>query len=90
VNSPTASRLSGSAHAVQKLSQVNGEAPREAHEHPHTWIALAAFDAADVGQGEAASVGDLLLREPAFGADSADISAEAVEGVACHGGIVVA
>lgn len=56
----------------------------------HAGISLAALDTADIREGEAAGVRYLLLGETAFGADSEDVSAEAVEGITGHGGIVVA
>jgi hypothetical protein len=63
---------------------------RKACKDPHPRIPLPALDPADVGQREANGVGYLLLREPAFGPDSEDVSAEAVERVAGHDRIVVA
>lgn len=58
----------------------------EAHKYAHAGITLAPLDPADVREGEAAGVGYLLLRQAAFGADSEDASAEAVERIAGHGG----
>ena len=63
---------------------------RETREHPHAGITLPSLDAADVGEREAASIRYLLLREAAFGADAADVLAEAVERITGHGGIVAA
>ncbi len=63
---------------------------RETREDPHAGITLPSLDATDVGQRETAGVGYLLLREAAFGADSEDVSAEAVERIAGHDRIVVA
>jgi hypothetical protein len=81
---------SPSAHPIQQLSEIHPQTTREARQHAHAWIALTALDATNVREGEAAGVGYLLLGEAAFGADSEDVSAEAVEGIAGHGGIVVA
>jgi hypothetical protein len=79
-----------SVEIAQQLSKRDAEPPRQTNKHSNTGVPLAALNAADVGQGEAADVGYLLLGETAFGADSEDVSAEAVEGIAGHGGIVVA
>jgi len=80
----------GLSDAVEQDSRAHSKALRESQEHPHPRIALASLDASHVGQCEAAGVGYLLLREAAFGADSEDISSEAFERIASHGGIVVA
>jgi hypothetical protein len=80
----------GSGDAVKQVGYPNIETTCQTHEHTHPRIALPPLDSADVGQRKAASVGYLLLCEAAFGADSEDVSAEAVERIAGHDRIVVA
>src|SRR6185503_11518914 len=71
-----------SVQVRQQVRYPDTKSSRETHEDAYSGISLAALDAAHVGQGEAAGVGYLLLGEAAFGADSEDVSAEAVEGIA--------
>ena len=85
--------LSDAGTLVDAYEQVRNSDPKplcKTHEDSHSRIPLAALDASYVGQREAAGVGHLLLGESAFGTDSEDVSAEAVERIASHDGIVVA
>jgi hypothetical protein len=77
-------------NSVKEFRDTDAQSTRETNKDPHARVSLPSLDAADIGESEAAGVGYLLLREAAFGADAADVLAEAVERIAGHGGIVVA
>jgi cell wall-associated NlpC family hydrolase len=77
-------------NSVKEFRDAHAQPSSKAHEHTYARIALTTLDPPNIRKRQAAGVGYLLLGEAAFGADSEDVSAEAVEGIAGHGGIVVA
>lgn len=69
-----------SADAANEVFDGGVEAFGELREDPDAWIAFAAFDPADVGERESGGDGDLLLGQPALGADRSDIGGEVRNG----------
>lgn len=59
--------------AAHEVFDLDAEAPRELRQDPHAWVALAALDAAHVGQRQAGGVGHLFLRHSALGPQATDV-----------------
>src|SRR5689334_21755771 len=65
-----------SAHAVQQLARCDVETLRDLEDRRKAWIPLGELEPRDLGEVDAAAVGQRHLREAGRGAHAADVGSE--------------